>query len=156
MKQYSSETFDGGRTWRDANEIGKNINRFRFLGSPIAVGYASGRTVYKYSTDPAPAPPVLDAVPGERILEEREPLEANGAVALGITVPANAARLTVRIWDWFGHYVRTLIDEPRPLAGRRLLTWDRTDDTGRLLPPDAFVWRVTIDQRSESRLVVLM
>jgi photosystem II stability/assembly factor-like uncharacterized protein len=45
----SSETFDGGLTWRDANEIGKGINRFRFLGNPVTVGFASGRTVYKYS-----------------------------------------------------------------------------------------------------------
>jgi photosystem II stability/assembly factor-like uncharacterized protein len=156
MKQYSSETLDGGLTWRDANEIGKNINRFRFLGTPLTIGYASGRTVYKYSSDPVPPAPVADAAPGPRIFEEHEPLEANGAVVLGIKVPADTARLTVRIWNWFGEYVRTLIDEPRPLAGRRRLAWDRTDDVGRLLPPDAFIWRVTINQRSESRLVVLM
>ena len=83
-------------------------------------------------------------------------MEATGSVALGITVPADATRLTVRIWNWFGDHVRTLIDEPRPLPGRRRLTWDRTDDGARLLPPDAFIFRVTIDRRSESRLVVLM
>ncbi|MFO0847191.1 MAG: ferritin-like domain-containing protein [Gemmataceae bacterium] len=156
MKQYSSETLDGGASWRDANEIGKNINRFRFLGSPIAVGYASGRSVYKYSADPVPAVPAAGAVPVGRLLEEREPLESSGSVAMDIVVPPGAARLKVQIWDWFGHHVRTLIDDPRPPTGRRRLTWDRTDDLGRLLPPDAFVWRVSVDRKSESRLVVMV
>lgn len=155
IKQYSSETFDGGLTWRDANEIGKNINRFRFLGSPLAVGYASGRTVYKYSKDPV-RPPIANAAPLARGLDDHEPMTAIGTVTLWLTVPTNTARLTVRIWNWFGEQVRTLIDEPHPLAGRRPLTWDRTDDTGRLLPPDAFIWRVSIDESAESRLVVLM
>lgn len=43
----SSETFDGGLTWRDANDIGQAINRFRFFGNPVQVGYSSGVTVYK-------------------------------------------------------------------------------------------------------------
>ena len=49
-KRTSSETFDGGRTWRNANEIGQSISRFRFFGSPVRVGYASGETIYKYSS----------------------------------------------------------------------------------------------------------
>lgn len=52
----SSETRDGGITWKDANEIGKAINRFRFFGRPVTVGYASGETVYKYSSEPTRAP----------------------------------------------------------------------------------------------------
>ena len=54
-RRSSSETFDGGLTWRDANEIGTAINRFRFFGNPVTVGYASGETVYQYSSEPVPA-----------------------------------------------------------------------------------------------------
>ena len=53
-KGYSSATLDGGTTWIAANEIGRFINRFRFFGNPVSVGYASGDTVYKYSSDPVP------------------------------------------------------------------------------------------------------
>ncbi len=52
----SSAISDGGESWDNANEIGKFINRFRFLGSPVTVGYAAGATVYKYSGQPVPAP----------------------------------------------------------------------------------------------------
>ena len=58
----SSATVDGGNTWRDANEIGRFINRFRFIGRPPIVGYASGDTVYKYSSD-APERGALQGFP---------------------------------------------------------------------------------------------
>jgi hypothetical protein len=35
------------------------------------------------------------------------------------------------------------------------LVWDRTNDAGQILPAGYFIWRVTIDQTSESRLVRL-
>ena len=74
---------------------------------------------------------------------------------MAMMVPAYAARWTVRIWDRFGEHVRTLVDEANPSAGHRMLSWDRTDDAGRALPPGYFIWRVTVDQTSESRLVLL-
>jgi hypothetical protein len=36
----------GDDTWHDANEIGRFINCFRFLGQPVSAGYASGDTIY--------------------------------------------------------------------------------------------------------------
>jgi photosystem II stability/assembly factor-like uncharacterized protein len=151
----SSETVDGGLTWRDANEIGKGINRFRFFGTPVTVGYASGQTVYKYSSEPVPAAVAALAVAPRRgqLLEDLEPVEAVGQASLTIMVPAHASRVTVRIWDRFGDQVRTLVDEPHPSSGSRTLVWDRTDDTGQILPVGYFIWRVTSDQTSESRLV---
>jgi photosystem II stability/assembly factor-like uncharacterized protein len=153
----SSETVDGGLTWRDANEIGKAINRFRFFGTPVTVGYASGQTVYKYSSEPVPAAVAVLAIGPRRgqLLEDLEPVEAVGQASMTITVPAHASRVTVRIWDRFGDQVRTLVDEPNPSGGSRTLVWDRTDDAGQILPAGYFIWRVTIDQTSESRLVRL-
>ena len=46
--QTSSGTTDGGLSWFEAtNEVGKNINRFRFTGKEPIVAYASGRTIYQ-------------------------------------------------------------------------------------------------------------
>ena len=41
QRRSSSETIDSGNTWRDANEIGKAINRFRFFGHPVTVAGTS-------------------------------------------------------------------------------------------------------------------
>ena len=76
-------------------------------------------------------------------------------ITIGMTVPQGAQQLTVRIWDRFGDPVRVLVDERNPSAGRRLLTWDRSDDTGERRLPGFFIWRITIDGVSESRLTRL-
>jgi photosystem II stability/assembly factor-like uncharacterized protein len=157
LRRSSSETFDGGLTWRDANEIGKAINRFRFFGNPVSVGYASGQTVYQYSSAPVPAAVAALAVATRRgqVFDDLEPLEAVGQTSMTIAVPVNASRLTVRIWDRFGDQAWTLVDEANPSSGSRTLVWDRIDDAGQLLPAGYVIWRVTVDQTSESRLVFL-
>src|SRR5262249_45726513 len=63
QRGFSSETVDGGATWRNANEIGKFLNRFRFIGAPLEVGYSSGDTVYRYSVDPVPQPIAVGVAP---------------------------------------------------------------------------------------------
>jgi photosystem II stability/assembly factor-like uncharacterized protein len=153
----SSETFDGGLSWRDADQIGKALNRFRFFGDPVTIGYSSGQTVYKYSSAPIPAfAAALAAAPRRgQILAGLDPVETSGPATMDVTVAAGASRLTVRIWDRFGEQVRTLIDEARPAPGERTLEWDRKDDASRDLPPGQFILRVTVDDTSESRLVHL-
>jgi flagellar hook assembly protein FlgD len=70
-----------------------------------------------------------------------------------VRVPDRAAQLTVRVWDRFGEEVRLLADERPPAAGDRELIWDGADDTGRIRPPGEFIVRVTVDDRSESRIL---
>lgn len=148
----SSETLDGGLTWRDANEIGKAINRFRFFGQPVSVGYASGETVYKYSSEPI-AVSLAPVVRRGAIFESLEPAEVTGVAVVPVSVPPDAGRLTVRIWDRFGDPVRVLVDETNPAPGARELRWDGTTDDGGVAGPGHYIWRVTVDDRSESRLV---
>lgn len=156
-KRTSSETFDGGLTWRDANEIGRNINRFRFFGNPVTVGYAAGETVYKFAPAPVTSPTGGQPSPvhGGHLLENDEPIDAVGQANISITVPEGTSRLTVRVWDPDGPLVRTLIDEVGTAPGNRLLTWDGTDERGQRLPSRAFVLRVTADETSESTLVLV-
>jgi photosystem II stability/assembly factor-like uncharacterized protein len=152
---FSSATSDGGEHWQDANEIGLFINRFRFLGNPAHVGYASGDTVYKYSSELIPPAMAALAVRPQRgqICNSLAPLVATDSVQFSITIPPNATRLAVYIWDRFGEFVRTLVDEANPSSGPRTLQWDRTDTSGQVLPPGMFIWRVLVDQVTESRLV---
>lgn len=147
----SSATTDGGATWTDANEIGRFINRFRFFHDPVTVGYASGRTVYRYSADPVPAPLGIDAPPGLLLLDDNAPVRTGVPLRLPLTVPDGAEHLTADVWDRFGEHVRAVLDEKRPAPGRRTVPWDATDDTGRPVA-GSFLIRVTVDGRSESLL----
>ena len=65
-KGFTSATLDGGNNWRDANDVGLFLNRFRFFGSPVTLGYASGNTIYKYSSDRVPQPDLLLAATRSR------------------------------------------------------------------------------------------
>lgn len=149
---FSSETTDGGQNWRDANEIGKFINRFRFLGTPVTVGYASGLTVYKYSAEPVPAS-ARAVVPATRFLENNEPIDTTRPLRVPITVPDGTGHLGVNIWDRFGEHVRRLLDESQPSGGSRTVEWDVTDDAGEPLAGGSFIIRITVDGTSESQIV---
>jgi photosystem II stability/assembly factor-like uncharacterized protein len=149
---FSSETLDGGDTWRDANEIGRFINRFRFIGCPVTLGYASGDTIYKYSAEPVPAPARL-AAPPVRLLQPGEPEVTDRPLEITYTVPAGANTLTIDIWDRFGVHVRQLVDEKNPKPGTASVTWDGQTDAGELLPPGYYLYRVTTDSDSDSRVV---
>jgi hypothetical protein len=149
----SSETTDGGRTWVDASAIGKALNRFRFFGKPVTVGYASGQTVYKYAAQPAAT--TARTPPRTTLLADNRPSRATGPLLLPVTVPAGIHRLAVRVWDRFGDHVATPVDEVNPAPGPRLVPWVRQDATGRHLDPGYYIVRVTADRTSESQLVHL-
>ena len=154
-KGFSSATSDGGKTWKDANEIGRFINRFRFFRD-IPLGYASGKTIYKFSVEPVPSPPGLAGVAvagGLRLLAENAPRASELPLQLAVNVPEQAGRLIVCIWDRFAKHVRRVIDETRPQSGARSLQWDGTDDDGQPVRPGEFIVRFTVDGHSESQIV---
>jgi hypothetical protein len=152
---YSSSTTDGGQTWQDANEIGRFINRFRFFHDPALVGYASGRTVYRYAAEPLPAPRRAAPPAGLRLLSDNAPRRSSAPLPTTVAVPSGAGRLKIDIWDRFGAHVRALLDKPRPADGSHTIEWDGTDDAGRPLEAGSFLIRVTVDAHSESQIVYL-
>jgi hypothetical protein len=149
---FSSETHDGGETWRDANEIGKFINRFRFFGNPVTVGYASGLTVYKYTSEPASptrhavaAPPLL--------LDAQGPHTATRPLTVEFKMPEGAVHATFDLWERFGAHVACLLDEASPTPGRRSVVWDGRDESGHARIPGSYIYRLTVDDHAESRIV---
>lgn len=70
-------------------------------------------------------------------------------------VPEGSRRLSVGIWDPDGPLVRVLADEQVPIAGIRTFRWDSRDGRGQILAHPAHVCRVTIDDRSESRFLMV-
>ncbi|MFA6153123.1 YCF48-related protein [Mesorhizobium sp.] len=143
---FASMTEDGGRNWTDANETGFRLNRFRFIGSPPVIAYASGDTVYKLSDEPLP--PVASTAG----LRNAEPAEED-RVQLAADIPQGARTFHVRIWERFGRQVRQLVDETDPQPGARSIQWDFTDDAGKELAAGAFIVRLTADDVSTSIVV---
>jgi photosystem II stability/assembly factor-like uncharacterized protein len=144
---FTSATSDGGKNWDNANEVGFRLNRFRFIGNPVTVAYASGDTVYKFTDQRPVAPaPQLVAESATRLLQSAT------TVDLDITVPPQARRLKINIWDRFGRHVHVLADETSPAAGIKRVMWDFRDMNGEALPAGAYIIRITIDGRSESRI----
>jgi photosystem II stability/assembly factor-like uncharacterized protein len=168
----SGETRDGGRTFTAAPHIGQLIRRFRFLDTPTSisppidnaagptvgapVGYAVGVTVYKYSTVPSEE---IGAVPPHAIssipirLRDHTPGHFRGSVPIGYALPAGTRRVWLHIWDQFGSLVRTLVAEKSPTEGEHTLHWDGTDDRRQPIAPGVFVYRLTVDDVAESRII---
>ena len=144
---YTSETNDGGESWDDANHVGFRLNRFRFFGDPVHVGYASGDTVYKLSEQPAPSAAAAIAARG--------PSELSGTdqIAIDFEVPPNAQNLEILIWERFGRQVRRLLHEPAPEAGPRQEVWDFTADDGTQVEPGSYIVRVVHDEDATSQVV---
>ncbi len=149
----SSATIDGGDNWTDANEIGKFLNRFRFYGTPIEVGYASGDTIYKYSAETVP--PAAEESTAPRLLANIEPEVCDRCATIDFTVPEDAQRVTIDVWDHFAIHVDCFLDERNPAPGRRSIEWPFTDAKGQKLPAGFYVYRVTVDDESDSRIVRL-
>lgn len=152
---FSSATTDGGEDWQDANQIGLFINRFRFFGNPVHVGYASGDTVYKYSSDPV-APSGINAVdadPSRAMLPDSQIMGHAGNVPIRLNVPAGTKRLTLHVWNRFGEEVGCVLDELRPVIGVRVFSWDGSDFRGDLLVSGDYIVRLTADDLTASSLL---
>ena len=145
----TSATSDGGLNWDNANEDGLfRINRFRFIGNPVRVGYACGDTVYKF-TDQAPAPELRALVPETNATI----LEGRASVTIPFEVPEHTRELQIDVWERFGRHLRRLLDERPAEAGVRSIVWDFTDSTGEIAPVGGYIVRITADEESVSIIV---
>ena len=145
---FTSVSKDGGANWDNANEVGFRLNRFRFIGNPVTVGYASGDTVYKFTDKPAP----VGAVVAMLGAAAEKVLQSDGSVSIDVDVPSGARRLKINIWDRFGNHVHVLAEEVMPAAGARRFTWDFGNLEGGQVPAGAYIVRVSIDGKSRSHI----
>lgn len=153
---FSSATTNGGVTWQNANQIGRFINRFRFFGNPVTVGYASGLTVYKYSAAPMPAPTAAVVARQTRMLSDNAPRKSARPVRFDFVVPTGSRKLKLEVWDRFGTYVGNLLHEQRPAARRWKFEWDGRAADGRPVPEGIYIYRLTVDAQVESGVVLLL
>ena len=152
---YTSGTIDGGQTWTDANEVGRFINRFRFLGDPVKVGYASGRMVYKYNPPVKPEVTTPQLTTAKSLASERTiatgglPSFTNTAI-IDVIIPEGTKHAWLNIWNRFGLEVRVLLDESNPTTGKRRLLWDGLDDNNNPVASGVYIFRLTVDDSADS------
>jgi photosystem II stability/assembly factor-like uncharacterized protein len=101
------ETTDGGETW-EFKSFAENINRFRMVNDTI--GYASGRTVYKYTTETVVKvtdPPTV--VPSDYLLYQNFPNPFNSMTTIIFSLPKNEFA-DLSIYDIKGEKLFSLIN----------------------------------------------
>jgi photosystem II stability/assembly factor-like uncharacterized protein len=151
---FTSQTDDGGGNWENANEVGFRLNRFWFFGNPVTVGYASGDTVYKYSTQPVAPAPALAMARAAVVKELPAPVAAGAPSDIVVDVPPGVRILKANVWDRFGTHVE-LVSEDSPAAGQRTIRWSAGDPTTANLVGNAAILRITVDDHVESHLISL-
>ncbi|EMI21786.1 hypothetical protein RMSM_01284 [Rhodopirellula maiorica SM1] len=153
-RQSSSATPDGGKTWRDANEIGRAINRFRFFGTPVTVGYSSGVTVYKYEASDTSRSSARAFASSRHVMPASVLTRASQgeSIHIPVTCPDPNQTATLRIWDRFGEEIITIEN----IAGdSTTVEWNLEDRHGSRVRPGYFILRLTCGDQSESSLLKL-
>ncbi len=69
-------------------------------------------------------------------------------------VNPRAANVTIKVYNLLGREVRTLVNEYRP-AGSFVATWDARDNSGTLLPPGIYIYKLMSGSTSLTRRMVL-
>jgi photosystem II stability/assembly factor-like uncharacterized protein len=154
---YSSFTNDGGASWKNANDIGKYLNRFRFIGNPVEVGYASGDTVYKYSIESEVINPSLQKNKDSRshfILNQDSEIYTED-VPISLNLPKGTQQYSIEVWDRFGEHIETIAHELNPSSGKKNINWSfPKKQANPNLELQHYILRVNVDEYSESRIVI--
>jgi photosystem II stability/assembly factor-like uncharacterized protein len=139
---FTSVTSDGGLNWDCDNCVLFRINRFRFIGSPVRIGYAAGESIYKFTNKP------LGAFSTERLSVQESGRN------IGFAVPPGARSLLASVYEPdSGIHVRTLVDEHDPEPGNRNINWDLKNADGVPVPGGIYFVRVSVDMHSQTHTV---
>lgn len=155
---YSSKTENGGINWSDANHIGRFINRFRFTGNSDVVAYASGDTIYRYAKADFSLPAKFEHLGTSEAFRQPSILSDDASeftdhFSISVNIPVGARRLTVEIWDRFAGHIVEIVDEYNPSPGLFRVKWNFLNTEGLDVGDGHFIYRVTIDNLAESRII---
>lgn len=142
-------TTDGGDTWASA-DFGSRVNRLRFIGDTL--GFAVGRTVYKYegaplgNGDDSPDVTSLHVGPGY-------PNPTTGEAHFTVAIPREES-VRIEIVNVVGQRVRTLFDGNME-AGEHDVFWDGRNGSGYEAAAGVYLLSVETGQSRASRAMVI-
>ncbi len=145
-------TSDGGQTWSSA-EFGVRVNRLRFLSDSL--GYAAGRSVYKYDLRTPTGTEETLTIPGDGGLQLDRvfPNPSRGSVTVRYTLAA-PSEVRVDVVDVLGRRIRSL-QSGRRAAGTHEVKWDRKSNNGSAVASGVYLFSVETARSHASVSVVL-
>ncbi len=153
----TSLTTNGGQTWSTVNFSGgtanESLDRFKFFGDSI--GYASGKTIYKYTKK------FVNSVSDHEIIGDKSPLLLNNypnpfnpATTITYQLPENG-KVKIRIYNSFGQEILDLFDGIQN-KGNQKISWDGKDGNGNQVSSGVYYYRIDSGKFSESRVMTLI
>ena len=122
--------------WADGRNNGLNVYASQVIHSPTDIEDDGGILPSKYS------------------LEQNYPNPFNPTTAIEFSL-VRSGRVKLEVFNLLGQTVRTILDENYP-AGRHTVTWDGTTDDGRRVASGVFFYRLSSNEQSLTRKMILM
>jgi hypothetical protein len=94
-------------------------------------------------------------IPQVFALYQNVPNPFNPITVIRYDVPAGGGKIALRIYDVGGRLITTLVDEGEG-PGEKSVTWDGTNDRGRLVASGVYFYRLTSETFTKTRKMVLM
>ncbi|TDJ00670.1 MAG: T9SS type A sorting domain-containing protein [Caldithrix sp.] len=146
------QTNDGGETWQRA-DFSARLNRLRFLGDSL--GYAVGRSVYKYT----PLPPVSVATeenetPHSFDFEQNYPNPFNPSTIINYQLPVQS-EVELTIYDLLGEKIRILVKENQ-WPGFYVVQWDGKNRNGAQSPSGIYFYQVKSEKFTQTKRMLLL
>jgi len=145
------ETTDGGDTWHDAG-FGYRVNRFRMLND--SVGYAMGRTVYKFiNRAPTDIRTELFGKTLDFELKQNYPNPFNPTTVIEFSIPPVTdinSLVLLKIYDILGNEIKTLFDEVKE-PGNYRVTFNASD-----LPSGVYFYNLMTENYSVTKKLMLI
>ena len=144
-------TEDGGVTWTEAG-FGQNVNRIRFLHPWL--GYASGRTVYKYVDSTAMSIDNQNSLPQFSSLDQNYPNPFNPRTVIPYEL-LKIGFVKIDIIDITGRTIRSLLNGIQS-SGSHEVIWNGKDNTGKHVASGTYFCRMITDASVISRKILLL
>lgn len=142
----SYKTTNGGVTWSLAG-WGVNMNRIRFISDTL--GYAVGKTVYKYTREPIGIQQISGEVPKNFTLHQNYPNPFNPSTKIKFEIPASSF-VTIKIYDALGKELETF-SNGKINAGSYEINWDAS-----AYPSGIYFYKLFTSEFSDSRKMILI
>ena len=144
-------TEDGGVTWSEAG-FGQNVNRIRFLHPWL--GYATGRTLYKYVDSTAMDINGQIVVPNQLTLSQNYPNPFNPRTVIPYEL-LKIGFVKIDIVDITGRTIRSLLNGIQS-SGSHEVIWNGKDNAGKHVASGTYFCRMITDASVISRKILLL
>ena len=145
------KTEDGGITWEEAG-FGQNVNRIRFLNPWL--GYASGKTVYKYMDSTAMAIESKAILPEQLSLSHNYPNPFNPQTIIPYEL-FSSELVKIDIIDITGRTIRSLKNGTQS-SGSYYVIWNGKNNSGKDVSSGTYFCKMMTGESVVSRKILLL